>query len=236
MLREAEALAGAGAQVHVVGRGVPEQITPPRGVTVASVGRSAGLRPAGRPAGGGRCAGPGQGGCGRRRPLAAPAGAPRPGRGRLARGGRRPGPLLDRGARRAGRRARARLQHPGAGRRRGRAHGGSARLRHPRVVERPAAPGPARHRRPTAGRSRSSASSAAGPTSCSRSARRSRAGFAAGAGPAWSSSATPSPGRRSRRCAARRPRGCCTPAASERAATCPPCSPRRARCASCGGG
>ncbi len=49
VLREAEALAGGGALVHVVGRGVPAGFTPPAGVTVGSVGRGAGLRPAGTP-------------------------------------------------------------------------------------------------------------------------------------------------------------------------------------------
>ena len=34
VLREAEALAGGGALVHVVGRGVPAGFTPPAGVTV----------------------------------------------------------------------------------------------------------------------------------------------------------------------------------------------------------
>jgi len=49
VLREAEALVAAGHAVHLVGRGVPEGFAPPPGVTVDSVGRSAGLRPVGRP-------------------------------------------------------------------------------------------------------------------------------------------------------------------------------------------
>jgi glycosyltransferase involved in cell wall biosynthesis len=49
VLREAEALVAAGSAVHLVGRGVPEGFVPPPGVTVDSVGRSAGLRPTGRP-------------------------------------------------------------------------------------------------------------------------------------------------------------------------------------------
>jgi glycogen synthase len=48
VLREAEALVAAGCSVHVVGRGVPEGFVPPAGVTIDSVGRGAGLRPAGR--------------------------------------------------------------------------------------------------------------------------------------------------------------------------------------------
>jgi glycosyltransferase involved in cell wall biosynthesis len=53
VLREAEALVVAGCSVHLVGRGVPEGFVPPPGVTVDSVGRSAGLRPqpGGRPVG-----------------------------------------------------------------------------------------------------------------------------------------------------------------------------------------
>jgi glycosyltransferase involved in cell wall biosynthesis len=56
VLREAQALTDAGYSVHVIGRDVPDGFTPPDGVTVASVGRSAGLRPqaaAGSRAGGG---------------------------------------------------------------------------------------------------------------------------------------------------------------------------------------
>ena len=49
VLREAQALVAAGHAVHLVGRGVPDGFTPPDGVTVASVGRAAGLRPAGAP-------------------------------------------------------------------------------------------------------------------------------------------------------------------------------------------
>jgi glycosyltransferase involved in cell wall biosynthesis len=47
VLREAAALAAAGYAVHVVGRGVPDGFVPPPGVSVESVGRSAGLRPGG---------------------------------------------------------------------------------------------------------------------------------------------------------------------------------------------
>jgi glycosyltransferase involved in cell wall biosynthesis len=54
VLREAHALAGAGHEVHVVGRAVPAGFVPPAGVTVASVGRAAGLRPAGAPGSRGR--------------------------------------------------------------------------------------------------------------------------------------------------------------------------------------
>ena len=46
VLREAQALTAAGHQVHIVGRGVPEGFEAPDGVSVDSVGRAAGLRPA----------------------------------------------------------------------------------------------------------------------------------------------------------------------------------------------
>jgi hypothetical protein len=49
VLREAQALAAAGHDVHVVGRGVPEGFEGPDGVTVDSVGRAGGLRPGGTP-------------------------------------------------------------------------------------------------------------------------------------------------------------------------------------------
>ncbi|MBV9026695.1 MAG: hypothetical protein JO362_23515, partial [Streptomycetaceae bacterium] len=49
VLREAEALVAAGHDVHVVGRGVPDGFVPPAGVSVDSVGRASGLRPAGKP-------------------------------------------------------------------------------------------------------------------------------------------------------------------------------------------
>ncbi|HVN12117.1 MAG TPA: glycosyltransferase [Kineosporiaceae bacterium] len=60
VLREAEALATAGYEVHIIGRGVPPGFEPPAGVGVDSVGRSAGLRPG----------------------AAAPGSAPRPAQGR----------------------------------------------------------------------------------------------------------------------------------------------------------
>jgi glycogen synthase len=51
VIREASTLAGAGHDVHVVGRDVPDDFVPPPGVTVESVGRVGGLRPGGeRPA------------------------------------------------------------------------------------------------------------------------------------------------------------------------------------------
>ena len=49
VLREAQALAGAGYAVHVVGRGVPAGFEGPDGVGVDSVGRGGGLRPGGAP-------------------------------------------------------------------------------------------------------------------------------------------------------------------------------------------
>jgi glycogen synthase len=49
VLREAQGLVAAGHAVHVIGRDVPGDFVPPPGVTVDSVGRSAGLRPAGVP-------------------------------------------------------------------------------------------------------------------------------------------------------------------------------------------
>jgi glycogen synthase len=58
VLREAQALVAAGYAVHIIGRGVPNDFVPPDGVTVDSVGRSAGLRPGGPGAPGRRAAGP----------------------------------------------------------------------------------------------------------------------------------------------------------------------------------
>ena len=45
VLREATALVAAGHAVHIVGRDVPADLTPPHGVTVESVGATRGLRP-----------------------------------------------------------------------------------------------------------------------------------------------------------------------------------------------
>ncbi|MGW0661392.1 glycosyltransferase family 4 protein [Streptodolium elevatio] len=54
VVREATTLADAGHHVHVIGRGVPEDWTPPRGVTVSSVGGASVFQKAGAPVGGGR--------------------------------------------------------------------------------------------------------------------------------------------------------------------------------------
>jgi glycosyltransferase involved in cell wall biosynthesis len=54
VVREATTLADAGHGVHVIGRGVPEDWTPPRGVTVSSVGGASVFQKAGAPVGGGR--------------------------------------------------------------------------------------------------------------------------------------------------------------------------------------
>jgi glycogen synthase len=45
ILREASTLATSGHEIHIIGRDVPAEFIPPRGVTVASVGRSRWYRP-----------------------------------------------------------------------------------------------------------------------------------------------------------------------------------------------
>lgn len=54
VLREATTLADAGHSVHIVGRAVPPEFTPPAGVTVSGVGASSVLRPEGSQSLGGR--------------------------------------------------------------------------------------------------------------------------------------------------------------------------------------
>ncbi len=49
VLREATTLTGAGHDVHIIGRSVPEDYTPPAGVTVSSVGTSSVFRAEGTP-------------------------------------------------------------------------------------------------------------------------------------------------------------------------------------------
>ncbi|UGQ09518.1 glycosyltransferase [Yinghuangia sp. ASG 101] len=51
VVREASTLADAGHHVHVIGRGVPEEWTPPPGVTVSSVGGASVFQKAGAPVG-----------------------------------------------------------------------------------------------------------------------------------------------------------------------------------------
>ncbi|MDI2132269.1 glycosyltransferase family 4 protein [Yinghuangia seranimata] len=54
VVREAATLAGAGYEVHVIGRGVPLDWVAPVGVTVSSVGGASVFQKAGAPVGGGR--------------------------------------------------------------------------------------------------------------------------------------------------------------------------------------
>ena len=133
VLREAVTLAGAGHEVHVIGKDVPDGYAPARrgdgvhrrgDVILPTGGSAVPLRPPAAPA----CP---------RRPVGAAAPPPEPGVRLLgARGGR--------GRRDQGLRRRPRPRLHGAGRRRGaRARSGRAlRLRHARALARPAAPVP----------------------------------------------------------------------------------------------
>ncbi|NUU22678.1 MAG: glycosyl transferase family 1, partial [Streptomycetaceae bacterium] len=51
VVREASTLAEAGHNVHIIGRGVPQEWLPPAGVTVSSVGGASVFQKAGAPVG-----------------------------------------------------------------------------------------------------------------------------------------------------------------------------------------